>query len=293
MIDFIKVWYKDANELGKSLDDNKHFPEVFQKFEIHSGLVLPNKQAWINTIEVGTQKNGGYVKNSLHKMHNYLISKRSNNYNDFTYSNLINTIESIKKALPTLGEKHLTQLEFGFNIETTKPSSKIIESNILLHKELGAAKEDFYGKGTLKRFKHNRYQIKVYDKAKQYGLSQNILRFEIKFTNRKEFNPLGIHTLNDLHDKSNLRNLFNYLLMRFDEMIILDNYDHLNEEVTNFLNIYTNPKTWIDKRQNLARKKLKPIKNKFKKIVETYKLDILKNELRQKMKSKFEFLITQ
>ena len=37
--------------------------------------------------------------------------------------------------------------------------------------------------------------LKIYDKAKQYKLDENILRYEIKYTRKREFNKLGVYTL--------------------------------------------------------------------------------------------------
>lgn len=50
----------------------------------------------------------------------------------------------------------------------------------------------------------------------------------MKFIKAKEFQNLGIYKLEDLEDKSNLRRLFIYLLNRFDELIIVDDYDDVS-----------------------------------------------------------------
>jgi hypothetical protein len=175
----------------------------------------------VGSMDVGVSKNSGYVKNSLHKLYNYNTTGDEQNYNNFSYSTIRDTIDFLSKKVIDVNSTKLTQLEFGINIAIDKLPELLVRRNFLQAK----FSNDYRGKGELKQFSHNNYFIKVYDKGKQFGLEENILRFEIKFIKAKEFQALGICNLEDLKSKGNLRRLFVYLLKRFDELTIVDDFD--------------------------------------------------------------------
>jgi hypothetical protein len=106
------------------------------------------------------------------------------------------------------------------NINTPFPAEHIIERNIMFHKyQLHNVDTSFKGKGRYKQFEYSNYYIKIYDKAKQYKLDANILRFEIKYKGSKSMNTLGVYNLSNLKDKEVLKALFKDLLKRFGHAI--------------------------------------------------------------------------
>src|SRR5690606_19279531 len=134
----------------------------------------------------------GYVYNSIHKAFNDRMYQVAHNHDDFGYYNICEMIDYISTRVIDVDVATLTQFEFGFNIEVPVPACQIIRQNILMHKLKGANHNRmFNGGGVLMQFDHHNYVVKVYDKAMQYRLSTNILRFEIRFLKAKEFQKHG------------------------------------------------------------------------------------------------------
>ncbi|SEF60954.1 hypothetical protein [Flavobacterium urumqiense] len=214
MIDFIRVHYQDKSRIEPFVMKQENFERVITSLEYHTGEVLYPYKANLGNMEIVINENGGYVKNSIPKLNNLLLTGQEHNYNDFSYSELCSSIDYLSDNIIDVNETKLTQLEFGFNINVPKSAEKIIEDSVLMHKlKRHTALRKFKGKGCLLEFEHTNFMIKIYDKAKQYRREENTLRFEIKFLSTKEFNPLGVYNINDLKNKDNLSMLFKYLMM--------------------------------------------------------------------------------
>ena len=78
------------------------------------------------------------------------------------------------------------------------------------------------GKGDYRNVIHDRYILKFYDKALQFALFYELMRFEIKYTKMTDLKKYGIIYLNDLRDKTKLEYLKIELLKRFDEVFLYD-----------------------------------------------------------------------
>lgn len=295
MIDFVRVHYHDKSRLEPFVMEKETFESVITSFQYRTSEILYPYKANLGNMEIVINENGGYVKNSIHKLNNLLLGDQGHNYNDFQYSELCSTIDYMSDNIIDVNEKKLTQLEFGLNISVTKNAKSIIKKSILMHNlERHTALRKFKGRGYLLEFEHTNYIIKIYDKAKQYKRRENILRFEIKFISPKEFNPLGIYNLNDLKSKENLKNLFNYMLKRFDELLIVDNITK-NVEITardlDNLNIYSSFAYWENLSENNQRQTKMIHKRKYHALLEKYDLLKTKKTLRALLIEKFENLI--
>lgn len=293
MIDFLRLKYQNRDKVEKFIINSDNFKRCYTKMEYHSGEILYPYNVYIKKMEVSINEKSAYLKNSLHKMANYIEYKKDHNYNDFGHTRVCKTINYLdKKVIDSLSAK-ITQLEFGLNINTPIPAENIIVNNVLFHKyQQSNVNTKFNGKGRYKQFEHSNYYIKIYDKAKQYKLNDNILRFEIKYKGTKGINPLGVYNLSDLEDKEVLKNLFNDLLKRFDELTIIDEItDKVSKkdkkELTNYLSI----NYW----ENLSERKNRNLKSrhikKFNALLEKNSLLSTKQVLRKKLIEKFETLI--
>lgn len=299
MIDFIKVQYSDKNLLEQYLDNKEVFPEVFQRLEINSGEMQPQKQSKLfDTLIVVTQKNGrAYVMNSLHKLSNYLKKGQKQNYSDFSKSQIIEAIDNVKKGIPNISIAELTQLEFGFNIKLDKPAKEVIDGCVYMHLEEQGNVEKMNGRGYLKRFIHSNYEIKIYDKAFQFHLPWALIRFEIKIKSKRDLQKLGIICLEDLKSDLVLHRLYELLTKRLNEMVILDNFSKsksIPKKVKDKLYDYTNQSFWADlRKEQYGRKLVTKEKVKFNKLVELYHLDDTKNFLKKSIKEKFIELLSK
>ncbi|QYJ68786.1 hypothetical protein [Flavobacterium litorale] len=298
MIDFVKILYKDKSEFEPYVNDPDNFPELIQVLERHSGEIRYPHKTNLETMDVVIAQKYGYIKNSLHKLYNYLVYRENANYNDFTYSNLCESIEYLGMNLPDIAFTGITQLEFGFNICVSKPAEQIIRENVLMHKYKNYNHNKQYdGKGELKRFDHSNYLVKIYDKAKQYSkefdIHHNILRFEIRHTRRRDLNDLGVFNLNDLRNKDNLQRLFENAIMRFDKMQIIDSILEESIEPEDFQKLirFKNPEYWQEEIKEKSGTFKMRRRNEFNALIEKYSLNSTKNELRRLLIEKFNHLI--
>lgn len=294
MIDFVKLYYSDKSRLESFVLNPENFETVDAVMEYHTGEVKYPFKTKLGIMDVGISEKSGYVKNSLHKLYNHLTIGEDQNHNDFSYSSLCKTIDFMSKKIIDVDSTRLTQLEFGFNIKVDRRSEDIVRRNIIIHNHKGGSSYDYRGKGELKQFCRNNYIIKCYDKGKQYQLNDNILRFEIKFIKAVEFNKLGIFNIGDLKSKLLLRNLFLYLIKRFDEITIIDDFDELSIPIKkeyDKLSRFANPNFWSEELKGVHPQTRARHKKVFNSLLE--KNDLLKTKafLRKSLYKKFFYLI--
>ena len=288
MIDFVKIRYQDKAELEQEILSSRNFKEVKAMIDIHTQKYEYPLIANYKNIRLRVTENMLIVKNSLHIFYNQINGNGIQNYNDFSYTNLVEAIETLARNIKGIKEQRLTNLEYGLNIEVPETAESIINNNVYFHKyKEKTTSENYYGKGKYIQFKSINYLIKMYDKAKQYEINEkNILRFEIKFTNSKEFKKFDIKNLNDLLDKRKLQLLQGYLIKRFDELLIIDDFTALSDVSKSYLN----SKHWSNYERKDRNRKAKHIKEFEKELIEK-KLLKTKNLLRQKLIEKFNVLI--
>ncbi len=292
MIDFVKIYYRNKDLIEPFILSEENFPNLKAETGYHTGeLNYPYKDKIENMNLIVNEKSLA-ISNSLHKLKNYREFGEDHNHNDFTYSELIKTIDFLESKTVDIESSKLTRFEFGLNIEVDKPAEDIINDSVFMHSlKLHSLDNNFNGRGRLKMFNHNEYDIKIYDKAKQYGLPKNVLRFEVKYKKSNAFNKKGIYKLSDLKQKAALMLLFKDLIKRFDEMIIIDDRI-LDFSTQKKLTIYTSFNYWEQfKHRENRNKKAKELK-KFNQFLEDNSLLQTKKELRLKLIQKFRFLMT-
>lgn len=180
--------------------------------------------------------NDKYIKldGSFHKY----LNGGSHNHNDFTIKDFVEVLNSlsIKFAINPF-TANLHNLEFGVNI-TLPFNTQLFLNAIISYKGKEYKKETYNGGGYLLRFEFDQYEIKIYDKGLQYGLGENILRFEIKVKKMEYFNSrsrnIGIYNYTDLLNTSKIEILSKHLLRAFNELLIYDatiNIDLINKRL--------------------------------------------------------------
>lgn len=294
MIDFIRIYYYDKRRLERFILKDKRFVEVLRIEEERTSQIRYPYRTKICNMDVSITENHATIKNSIHKLKNIRKGYGNQNHNDFSYSQLVKTIDYLCSRLIDLDKTKITQLEIGLNIETPLKAIKIISTNVLMHDYSGPNMDEKYGgSGKFILFKHDEYYIKIYDKAKQFRLKhKNILRFEIKFIRRSLINDHGIVYLKDLKSKENLKKLFDYLLRRFDEMIIVDKTPKdISSEDNIQLSLFKSSEYWTKYKDRSLRNKKSEDIIKFQQILKKYDLLKMKNNLRQLLVEKFNYLI--
>lgn len=293
MVDFIRLYYHNKLEIEEVVKNPAYFPEAYETRQLASKEGRYPIKANFENMEIIIREKTAEIKHSLHMLNNILNNDGKHNYNDFTYSDLVHTIDVLTEKIPTSNNTSITRLEFGLNINIDVPAKRIIENNVVMHKEVFHNENNKYaGRGELKRFVHAQYQIKVYDKQLQYGIEEHTLRFEIVFKSKSLLRSLGVDTLEDLKNKEVLRNLFSYLLKRYAEMRIIDDFDSVKPK-SDLAELYklTNPLYW---NVHLKKKGLTTRYNKkyqLDSLLEKHKLLETKNMIFISLQEKFEYLI--
>jgi len=172
------------------------------------------------------------VTNSLHKFYNAEIAKLGAvNYNDFTRSQLIETVSYLEDMFDRKATemKILGRFEYGLNIHTYDVKPFIIidryQSIVTTAKNPFYAQPNPYGKPYGKYCSFTEYTVKFYDKGKEGGVpTKNILRYEIVHHSiLKSRAVLGKHqlTMADLIDEENWKKLFKMLEHTYDRIRML------------------------------------------------------------------------
>jgi len=163
------------------------------------------------------------MNGSFHKSAN----KNLHNHDDLNYSRFLKIaieISSLNSLSPD--EWQIASFEFGVNIEVPFPP-KIFIDNILLHGGVQPNKIRSSKRQSVE-FKHNRYDLKIYDKSLQYGLGKNIIRYEIRITRMEHLKSLKIITVGDLLDLQKCVGLGKLLSKSWEDLLYTDKIEEIS-----------------------------------------------------------------
>ena len=160
------------------------------------------------------------IRGSFHKNH-----YKGENWQPFNFRDLQYQIRHICKSLFIEPESaRISSLEFGVNIVVPFNVKAFLDNNVI----------DYKGKRFDKYFPDKRglelglfcrlsqYQIKLYDKGKQYKLDNNLMRFEKKCKKMQVLKKMGILYLSDLLDIAKVYSLKPILLRAWNDVLIYD-----------------------------------------------------------------------
>jgi hypothetical protein len=154
---------------------------------------------------------------SLHKFANDGL----HNHNDFFVKQIRDIIYLLCTEFGiTACLTRLTNLEIGINILFDYDPNVILRS-VIMHKG-----ESFtFQKSLNKQYReceHSQFYIKIYNKGLQFGLTDNVIRIEVKYRKMETLNKLGIKVLGDLMNEVKLQKLANLLLSVYEDIIMGD-----------------------------------------------------------------------
>lgn len=271
---------------------------------IDTGEIIQQRHGYLNQmamfrnlkIEISTNLKTNYstinLTGSIHK-----FAQDNTNHQDFNFVNITDTINELCNTL------HLNpincilhHLEFGLNINPLHNTSDVLNS-IILCKGIDYEKKEFKNTGYLKSFEFSQYKIKIYDKGKQYDLTNNLLRFEVKVCRMQYLQLRGIKrtTLDDLMNVTYYTKLLKVIISNIDNILFYD-YRIEQMKITNQIDLLalikgSNPRYWIkldkDVSSNTYYKKL----TEFKKLVSRYAPSNLQDELKQIVSEKWNYLL--
>ncbi|MBA4744869.1 MAG: hypothetical protein H2058_06400 [Muricauda sp.] len=250
MIDNIKVYPLDKNRFDYQIETKKPV-DLISEYDRSTGEMFEYpKKARYKNLELRINKASSYIRGSLHKYHNMDVLGEEHNHNDFSFCQAKEAIENLcNKFYLNPNETKITNLEFGMNVSLGYDPEIFINDNLLMYGfNAHTRHENFKGKGDYKEFKKYSYSFKLYNKSKQFGLDDHILRIEVKITDKRKLNSLGIENLSDLMVKEAYYGLFAFLLEQFDELMIVDSNELKKglktPENKEWVQAYYNPNHW-------------------------------------------------
>ncbi|MBE7646074.1 hypothetical protein [Tenacibaculum finnmarkense] len=189
----------------------------------------------------------GTFQGSLHKYFN----KGIHNRNDFTFYDLQDVLQELSfKFSIVLLTSIIQNLEYGVNIYTLIPAKEVVDS-VVAYK--GYAFRFFEIKRKRDGQKIDQPQqssLKIYNKGKADGVSDNLLRFEKKALKsiylKKKFD---IETLADLTDLTKMQRLADDLHSCWNDIIYYDkkiNYRALTNHQQKKVLYWATPRNWQD-----------------------------------------------
>lgn len=212
MIDWVKISNSSQELTNRILSD--------PRFKWNETGV---SKSYVDGFEVEINKTTKQMKIgfSLHKYFNSSTGAGNQNYNDFSFSNICQTVTSVVEYF---GDEILIadviNIEFGVNIAPPIPTSELLK-NCHSHRKKPFAVEKDDGKQYYNG-KHSQYRVKIYDKGLQNGLSDPLLRFELHFGKMGKIRPLGVTMFRDLLNPKIYPRLLNLLLSEWDKVLYID-----------------------------------------------------------------------
>ncbi len=260
-IDDFDSWQTQAN-LEFKIDCNLKTGEIGSSFQLTDGRY---KQVFKFKCQIGSY-NFTLIRTSITKSGNTLSSVahliirgslHKNYYKGFNSSDF--SLSQLREEITWLSEKVkispenliITNLEFGLNIELKFPVFDFLSKNLIIFKSLPFNRYDPDQSGKCIGFycPLSQYSLKVYDKAKQYGLKTNLLRVELRYKKMTPLKGTEIRSLKDLGSPLAQNELFTKLKKAWGDVLLFD-ISELNEAPKLFVNTpefilnANNPKYW-------------------------------------------------
>lgn len=199
--------------------------------------------------------------------HNY-FNNGIHNFNNFTYQNFKESVDDFLLLFEVKPDNCiLKNVEYGVNLNINYDVNSVLNC-LLFHENktpLKPRETDF-------RFKHQQYQLKIYNKSEHYKTlttKHNILRFEVKFERMLKLNNNGIYSLADLLSIDHLQFFNKEVIMHWNKILMYDytiNTKPLKSKDKSLLKDFKNPLFWSNLKSN---HRYRP-KQKLKNIINNY-----------------------
>lgn len=231
----------------------KGFDEVVNYYSVVDGMKM----------KVSIPGNRITLSGSIHKFCNGGI----HNHNDFdenAFRDATNRMYSIFQVTPS--QLKILSMEYGVNLIIDYPVKDVL-NNCFQHKGKDVEVKISNDGGKFHQAEHDQYYLKLYDKGKQYGISnQNLLRIEVKQSNWSPYRKIGIVTLNDFIESDKTIFIQN-LIDQWMNVILFD----FNAPTHSLKPEYINANYWRNQRDKVRNKELSKTSfhrhwNKLKKV---------------------------
>lgn len=261
----------------------------------NEGQVI-NENTKYKGIELNWYPSAIKINGSIHKFWNDIGGNGQHNCNDLTHHSLCDALDQLACTFCfELPKAKLENLEVGINIPCNIPATIIIDSHVIGFKngKQPSNRQNYLGKGLYYEFQESEYAsylFKLYDKASQYNLPTNLLRWEKKYLRSAALKRFGISNLEDLKDGHKLNELLEDLIQEFDKLMIVDSTSpNLSAKVIDKFKDFMNASKWKDR--STCRTMRKRDIEAFNALVRENGLDTLKSTLYRNLRMKVDELL--
>ncbi|MEK6477181.1 hypothetical protein WJR50_06595 [Catalinimonas sp. 4WD22] len=286
MIDFVKIGIDQLT--AKELLSNKLLD--FSLLVSEKTGEIKYREAKYKNLDFTVYENGvGKITGSLHK-----FWRNNANYDDFYFRELIEVIDTLKNSFGiNAHHARLQNVEIGVNLTELPIRPDQFINTLIHHKgEPFSRMRNIHRKSLGKDCYHQRYGIKIYNKAKQYGLPYPVLRYELKYIKMKELNEIGIFTLYDLTKPDILPALGALLEAKFRDILLIEpqipKKDLKSVERRNLAN-YTNVHYW-EELNFRSPKKYQYHRKRYDEIIGRYVVNPVKGQITNAIRQKWQIL---
>jgi len=294
MIDYIKLEIIGGNK-EKWLNNSKL--NFYGKYSHKTSEAKENLEADYKCLKFKIFESGRMIiQGSIHKFYNalnniYAPNQRTEqdrakgfNGNDFNYSKLLYTVKLLKRDF-NFDTAIVRGVETGLNIKHLFITDLILNGFLLYKgKIFKTPLNNSYRESELFH-----YKIKCYDKALQYGLSDEVFRYELKYRKMEYFNKCNIVYLDDLLIKDNLSKVLLNLINKWDKITFYDytiDENILTDKQLLFVKDFSNTTYW----KSLPSNRLDRPRKRYKKLEEKHSKNI-KSEIRKLIISEWNNLL--
>ncbi|MGC6532410.1 MAG: hypothetical protein ACON34_05340 [Flavobacteriales bacterium] len=160
------------------------------------------------------------VKGSIHKYARY----GEHNHDDFDLTELRDSIRELCSFLSIQPEDAaLHNIEIGVNLSPPVATDLVLDG-LLCHRTQRFIRAGVKN-GHVCQARHAQYVVKAYNKARQFDLAEEIMRFELKVLKMQKVASLGINTLADLLIKDKVIEFGKMLQTTWDHIIFIARHE--------------------------------------------------------------------
>ncbi|MCB9231273.1 MAG: hypothetical protein H6581_06410 [Bacteroidia bacterium] len=226
---------------------------------------------------------------SLHKYH-----QDGTNFAPFPYRELFYSIREFSDRFgvnPLRAELH--NVEFGVNLHNFPLSFRQLQKALLTFKGKEFIVFDSVIEGLGIKARSQRYNLKIYDKARQFNQPGNVIRFEIQVKKMIFLAEVGIKYVADLLDQDKLRQIEAILGRVIDDLLMNDHridLKRMSKPERDFFKVAQYPRYWSDLKELNTRTRDNR-RRRFRDIVRKYQPETLQDQLKNSVLVEWQGLL--
>lgn len=286
MISFFRNYPINKNAIENSVLRSDLFTNVKCTYNLKEKQEGYPINANLESISISIDKYRSYMNCFTKPILNTSCNKNVPRYRNIKYSELQSTIQHLTDFGLGIEKHKISKIHLSLVIQLNIDIKDLIKTNIYLHKSkyYNHNKNHANISGDIKEFDYSHYKIGFYEVKNPFGKS--FLKITLQLKKNTHFKN-HINNVEDLTKKENLKYLFEILIKRFNEVVIVDNFDKIDSKKGKQVNKYLNYRFW----ENISKTRSRQVKSshmkKFLSIINELKLAKTKSIIHDELKREF------